>query len=435
MSTRFTKSKSDGVSIDTGTEGNNIPDDIQIASCAIEDVDRALFNLFNKDIALFYNIDGTQKRIPVIFATGERFALLRRKKALRDKSGVLILPLISITRNAISQTTSLSHSQNQPIVIKKRLSESDPQYQNLINRESIKNQDNVSSEAHRTSTTTGSLGGTVATRRLESKKPFGIGENIFEIITIPPPKFFTATYEVTIWTQYTQQMNNVITSIMSGYHDYNGRTYRIETDKGYWFVAKFDDGISYDSNYEDFSDEERIVRYSFSVTVPGYTVTPEYPGSQNQIRKFVSAPEISFETIESNSFIHNEAGGSPISGDPSDFILSDMSDELSEIPGGAMGTNPSSQNDLHANIARPGSTKAGSDARNFTKGKKISLNNNESVLIGGHERGSTGAVYVTKQINPITGKSEPVALKVKSYNKKRGETVLRPGLIKGLDKL
>ena len=47
MSTRFTKSKTDGVSIPTGYEGNNIPDDQILPPCTIEDVDRSLFNLFD----------------------------------------------------------------------------------------------------------------------------------------------------------------------------------------------------------------------------------------------------------------------------------------------------------------------------------------------------------------------------------------------------
>ena len=95
MSTRFTKSKTDGVSIPTGYEGNNIPDDLTVPSCTIEDVDRALFNLFNDDLPLIYQQKNETKKIPVIFATGERFAVLRRKRPLRDNQGALILPLIS----------------------------------------------------------------------------------------------------------------------------------------------------------------------------------------------------------------------------------------------------------------------------------------------------------------------------------------------------
>ena len=36
----------------TGWEGTNIPDDFTIPSCGIVDMDRAIFNLFDKDINL-----------------------------------------------------------------------------------------------------------------------------------------------------------------------------------------------------------------------------------------------------------------------------------------------------------------------------------------------------------------------------------------------
>ena len=58
MSTRFTKGfdgislKGETSSIPLGYEGSNIPDDLHLPSCTIEDVDRALFNLFNEELPI-----------------------------------------------------------------------------------------------------------------------------------------------------------------------------------------------------------------------------------------------------------------------------------------------------------------------------------------------------------------------------------------------
>ena len=67
------------------------------------------------------------KRVPVIFATGERFAVLRRKKPLRDKAGALILPLVSIMRTDINQKPDggMGPGQGGPSIIKKKLSKDD----------------------------------------------------------------------------------------------------------------------------------------------------------------------------------------------------------------------------------------------------------------------------------------------------------------------
>ena len=89
--------------------------------------------------------EGASKRPPVIFATGERFAILRRKRPLRDKAGALILPLISIMRTDISQKPErgMGPGQGGPHVIKKKLSKDDPRYQRLLNKRGIKNQPGI----------------------------------------------------------------------------------------------------------------------------------------------------------------------------------------------------------------------------------------------------------------------------------------------------
>ena len=50
MSTRYSKTKQFPGAIDYGYEGTDVPDDIEVPTCTIEDVDRALFELFNKEI-------------------------------------------------------------------------------------------------------------------------------------------------------------------------------------------------------------------------------------------------------------------------------------------------------------------------------------------------------------------------------------------------
>ena len=79
------------------------PDNFELPSCGIEDVDRAVFKLFDEQIPLFFKSKENTKRIPVIFATGERAFILRRQKPLTDRHGALILPLVSILRSGLEQ--------------------------------------------------------------------------------------------------------------------------------------------------------------------------------------------------------------------------------------------------------------------------------------------------------------------------------------------
>ena len=131
MSTRYSKTSNHEFDTRQGYEGSTAPEDFTIPSCTIEDVDKAVFNLFEKDIPLYFLIGKETRRIPVIFATGERFAILRRRQPLRDENSVVILPLISIMRTSVDQKPSIGNGPQQtlPQVIKRRLSKEDPKYQ------------------------------------------------------------------------------------------------------------------------------------------------------------------------------------------------------------------------------------------------------------------------------------------------------------------
>jgi len=412
MSTRLTKSKVDGQSISMGYEGTDVPEDFSIPECTIEDVDRALFDLFNKEIPFYYTLKDATRKTPVIFATGERFAILRRNRPLRDKAGILILPLISMVRTGIEQdaTKGAGPGQTQPLVIKKRLSKRDPRYQQLINKVGVHNQDNTVSLSHRNRyqggiSVTGSLPGTVASRRIPTKPSMAAqqnmllannlnNKNIYEFITIPPVKHYTATYEITFWTQYTQQMNNMLTALMSVYQDMHQRTFRIETSKGYWFVAYVQPSLNSDNNFTDFSDQERIVKYSFSIDVPAYIVNPSYPGAPNALRSFLSAPEISFDILQANVNMTTVRQVGPPSGDVGKYVLENMATDTDALPGTRL-------------LGKNG--KAASDSTNIVGG--VSALHDDSVNIGGAMGGRNNAVSVPFLGNdPFTGETYEVPL-------------------------
>ena len=87
---------------------NDITRDFDLPEAGIEDVDRAIFNLFDKDINFEALTNGELAKVPVVFAAGERFALTRRKQPIRDDNNTLILPLISIVRGEIDFSPNLS---------------------------------------------------------------------------------------------------------------------------------------------------------------------------------------------------------------------------------------------------------------------------------------------------------------------------------------
>lgn len=101
-----------------------------------------------------------------------------------------------------------------------------------------------------------------------------------EYLSIPFPDFCTLFYEITIWSQYQSQMNSILEKIFYNYDHKPTSSFVMwsEYDKknkkgnGYRFVGYKDGDVASQSNVEDFSDEERIIRYSYNIKVPAYLI-------------------------------------------------------------------------------------------------------------------------------------------------------------------
>jgi len=305
-------------------DGNNSPEDFTIPSIGIEDIDRAIFHLFDKKLSFEVKSQNKLQKVPVIFAAGERFALTRRKNPIRDKDNALILPIISIVRNDIdfspSQAgygTAIAFREQTRYTVKYRLSERDRKFQNVVNKMGIKHQDNVASLDNLLENTgiTGGFSskpGRVATRRTNEALGFSknstvavkpdLGVNVFEIMEVPYPDFVAITYDVVFWTQYMQQANQMIETLMMNFTG-QGEEIPITTDGGYELVAFFKQSFGSQSNLDEFTDSERIIKHNISVTIPGYVINPKHPGLPNLVRTYVSAPVLSFSYTDANAVV------------------------------------------------------------------------------------------------------------------------------------
>jgi hypothetical protein len=305
--TRFNSGDPNGVP--SGYEGTNVPSDINIPACGIEDVDRAISNAF-KDISLEVSntTTGNSTKVPIIFAAGEKWAMLKRGKALRDKTNTLILPLITIRRVKLEQDMSKDiegrgiNQQTGQLVVKRRLNSNDRDYQNIINKLGIQNQSNLGQLTPITTlSTTRDIGKNsndldIIDGALMAHK---LNENVWEIITIPAPQFFSVAYEITFWAQYIQHMNEMTQKFIASYLP-QGNAIRLDTDKGYWFIATVE-GNSFvpEDNADNMTNDERFLKCKFTVNVPGYLVATDMPGTPGAVRRTISAPFVVFSVDES----------------------------------------------------------------------------------------------------------------------------------------
>lgn len=320
-----------------GYQGNNIPDDFNMPSADIEDVDRALFRWFDESLNLQVNWRGVIKQVPTIFAGAERYALTKSGRPIRNKQGAIIVPVVSIRRTKIMQGSDPSMAfgcDTGDLIIKRKLSPNDRQYQQLVNRFGLQNQDNVASDANVEDLTlpmSVAKPGRIASRRSKGEQPLQtalnnpLGNNIFEIITIPTPNMMTMYYTITIWTSYTIEMNQILERMLNAYEVGTQYTARIETNKGYWYVAHFGTEIVMEDNFDDYGSQKRLVKCTMDVKVPAYTLANAGPGGASPFRRYLSAPSFDFEVSQFDQIVENLTYQMPMVG-PEDaaFLLSDV---------------------------------------------------------------------------------------------------------------
>ena len=312
MSTRFNsqgKNKLGVQPLPTGYEGGKDLPDITIPSCGIEDVDVSLFDLFDKEISpqIASTEDKPPAKVPVIFAAGEKWALLKKGRLLRDKNNTLIIPLITIMRTDVIQDISSDitgrgiNQQVGEIVIRRKIDKSNKDYQSVVNRFLLRNQSNLAVDNRNDRENLGTGGNIGDLQQRYNSGEIGLltpelNNTIMETIVVPTPQFYTAKYQVTVWTQFMQHSNVILERIISSLLP-QAQSWRLDTKKGYWFIATLDGGYTTETNFEDMSQQERFIKHTFNITVPAYFFATKTPGSPVPIKRYVFSPVVRFEPL------------------------------------------------------------------------------------------------------------------------------------------
>lgn len=222
----------------------------------IESIDQAIVDWFDKSVdAHVVDPAGSRKKVPVGFGAAERWFASRQKKGIRDPNGVLILPLINIGRKGIEPSPQMSALgvETANLQIAKKISGKTNQIKNNNQQKPI-------------------------TQR-QAGDPV-----VYEVTTIPFPDRSIITYQLTIQTQYVVQMNAILEKMfheldlnksfvapLDNHHRHPpiGEDFELrkKLDKPY-VVGFFDSELSDSGNMEEFTDQEKIIKYQTTFRVP-----------------------------------------------------------------------------------------------------------------------------------------------------------------------
>ena len=220
----------------------------------IRDVDQAIYDYFNKRLALSVdNGANERKKVPVLLATGERWKMIRDQKGIRDENKTLILPLVTIQRLDVDRTLGFGGlaAQTPSLVISKKIHPETNIKQNLYRQ-----QNQLFPTARK-------------------------NKAIYEVLTVPFPDFCNVFYQIIFWAQFQTQMNEMLEKVFYSYDYMDSFVMPVNYDKndksvkgkGYYFVGfRETTSLASQNNFEEFTDDERIIRYQYNVKVPTYFI-------------------------------------------------------------------------------------------------------------------------------------------------------------------
>ncbi len=210
------------------------------------DIDSTIAEYMSSVVIPDVDENSTKVKVPLVYGNAERWANARKDGYLRDQRGKIQIPLLMFKRNSIERNETLQHF-NEVLTM--------PAYQvysksNRYERFSLQN----------------------------GVKP------VQELYSIGIPSYVTLTYEVMIWTSFTEHMNKIVEAFQWATDRYWGK------DDSYKFKVKID---SFDNQQEVGQGTERIIRTTFTMVVNAYLL-PERYNEKPTIKKTYSPKRIIF---------------------------------------------------------------------------------------------------------------------------------------------
>jgi hypothetical protein len=160
---------------------------MKIRTIRIEDIDRGMKQWFERVVdARVQSPQGDRRAVAVRFSAGERWVAATDRRALRDRDGKLILPILQISRVSVDPTRNIS-----------ALGTSVPRmrFATLVSEKTsdLQNLDQM--------------------RPLSSRRI--MDSAVYDVFTVPFPLHNTVSYEVSIVAQYQHHMNEIVEKVES----------------------------------------------------------------------------------------------------------------------------------------------------------------------------------------------------------------------------
>ena len=253
--------------------------DVPRFKSTLEDVDFAVYNFVNDVMDINVKTNKGFKKVPIIWSGSERAFNIKDDDVLRDKNGMIVLPVVSIERVSVKKNEK---SRVIPFSMVDPVGDLKGGYltvNKVIQQDKTRNFANA--DAFR--------------RRGQENFPLYKRDKndkvVYETLTIPIPIYVDVGYKIVLRTEYQEQMNDMLVPLIriSNAH----RRVMVEHQSN-MYEAFFGEDYTMTNNISSYENSERKYETSIDLNVYGYLIGDEKNQKQPRVVKRENAVQIRF---------------------------------------------------------------------------------------------------------------------------------------------
>lgn len=255
--------------------------EIGMLASTLEDIDYAITSWLKEDLDLRATTNEGFVNIPVLWQVPERAFQIKNKKDLRDDSGALKLPLISIERTTVTKDPTKRGSFQANLYSEDNNGRSG---RLVIAKKIVQNKTRnfAAVPAMRNYETTG-------TRQLYY--PRVNKKIVVKSLSIPIPVYVNIEYKISLKSEYQQQMNELVAPFATRTGQANAFTMK---RNGHIYEAFIDQGFIQTNNVADLAEEMRMFNTDITIRVLGYLIGEGENDDRPIVRVHENIVEVTF---------------------------------------------------------------------------------------------------------------------------------------------
>jgi hypothetical protein len=260
---------------------------IEFMCSTLETIDGAMMDFLGKDLDLFVTTNDGFKRVPPLWVTAERAYQIKNNKDLRDDEGTLVLPLITLTRTNVTKEPGFKgtvyanlypypDAKGGTITVARQINQKKTaEFQNAAANQRYGPHNAVRSKMYNS-----------------SKRDMSTQRVVYETITVPLPTWVKVHYQVSLRTEYQQQMNELLQPFVTV--PGNSRMPHRIHKEGHYYEVFVDGGFANNANQAALGMSERNYETNIDIEVLGYLMGEGENQERPRIVKRENAVEFKF---------------------------------------------------------------------------------------------------------------------------------------------